>query len=344
MARGSRWFAVGVAVLVVVVAATALVLRSRLRCAGFAGPGVTAEELPTAPEPGRLRLATFNLRSFPLAAPAAAGDAGHSPLTNICDLEDALGGLGFDLAGFAEVADTRRFPPILKRATDPRRLGLLIAPRGGRSGQRVALAWDQAVLEAIGEPQLLEGLEVDADARPGLALTLAPSSGGPVLTVAQVHLADGPAGLAARRRQVAALVQWLEGVAGAVVVMGDFNPVGGDELAAAVELAELDRAFAALGLERLGNATGCTAYLEAPDREPGELVPALLDLVYSRGLESRLVGPARSWLHCARAACGPLQSGPGFEDGTFHDVSDHCPVTFELGLAGPAGPPPAGPV
>ena len=55
---------------------------------------------------------------------------------------------------------------------------------------------------------------------------------------------------------------------------------------------------------------------------------SLLDQVYLRGLDA--TGPARSWLHCERLQCGDLISRTGDEDGTFFDVSDHCPVTFEV--------------
>ncbi len=57
-------------------------------------------------------------------------------------------------------------------------------------------------------------------------------------------------------------------------------------------------------------------------------VRRLLDLVYVRGVDA--AGPARSWLHCERLQCADLVSRTGEEDGTFFDVSDHCPVTFEV--------------
>lgn len=334
MVKSTRWVVVVIVLLILGIAAAAVVLRSRMRCAGFAGPGVIAADLPAlAPGPGELRVATFNLRSFPLDE-SSGEDPGFSRLTNICDLEDALRGLGFHLAGFAEITDTRRFPPILKRATEPRDFAVRIAPRGGRSGQRVAIAWDRSVLEPVGEPRLLEGLEVDDDARPGLAVPLRPVGGGPAVTVVQVHLADGLAGLQARRRQHQALVGWLSMLDGeGVVVMGDFNVVGGEGVTPAEELDELDGALAAAGLARLENATGCTGYLDADPSEDGLWRPAELDLVYLRGVAA--ASPARSWLHCGRLECQPLAWGPGFEDGTFHDLSDHCPVTFALSLAGP---------
>ncbi len=66
MARSSKLAAVAVVVAVVVIAASALALRQALRCAGFAGPGVTAGELPPPVPVGHLRVATWNLRNFPL--------------------------------------------------------------------------------------------------------------------------------------------------------------------------------------------------------------------------------------------------------------------------------------
>ena len=80
------------------------------------------------------------------------------------------------------------------------------------------------------------------------------------------------------------------------------------------------------------NATGCSQYWEGPVRSDGVFRSSLLDLVYVRGLG--VAGPARSWLHCERFPCADLVCRTGQEDGTFFDVSDHCPVTFEITVPG----------
>ena len=92
----------------------------------------------------------------------------------------------------------------------------------------------------------------------------------------------------------------------------------------------LDEMYAEAGLARLPHRTGCSEYWEGGGPADGVQVPSLLDLVYIRGFDGA-VPEARSWLHCERHGCNRLVSRPGEEDGTFWDVSDHCPVTFEIG-------------
>ena len=117
MVTKSKLLVVLVVVAIAGVAAASLFLRGNLRCAGFGGPGITAEELPPPVAGGtNLRLVTWNIRNFPLDERPQTDDLGYSRRTNICDFEKALGGLDADLYGLQEVNDIRRFQPILKRA------------------------------------------------------------------------------------------------------------------------------------------------------------------------------------------------------------------------------------
>jgi hypothetical protein len=60
-------------------------------------------------------------------------------------------------------------------------------------------------------------------------------------------------------------------------------------------------------------------------------LPSLLDHVFIAGFTiEALAAPLETWLHCARWQCEELVSRSGEEDGTFFDVSDHCPLTFEI--------------
>ena len=116
-------------VLVVGIAVTAVVFRTRLLPAGFPGPGVTAAELPAGrPAPGNLRIAGWNIRNFPFDERPEDPDLGFSRRTNICDLEVVLGGLQADLVGVEEIRDRRHFQSILRRAGGP---GVGWRPRGG---------------------------------------------------------------------------------------------------------------------------------------------------------------------------------------------------------------------
>jgi hypothetical protein len=92
----------------------------------------------------------------------------------------------------------------------------------------------------------------------------------------------------------------------------------------------VDAILAEVGLDRLPNATGCSQYWGGPGGSDGRFESSLLDHVYLGGLVAG--GPARSWLHCERLQCGDLISRAGDEDGTFFDVSDHCPVTYEVAV------------
>lgn len=334
----SRVFVVLAAVAIVGLAAAILILRDDMRCAGFAGPGVTSEELPAPAAPGTLRIATWNIRNFPLDERPQQDDLGFSRRTNICDLEDVLSALDADLLGLAEIGDKRRFPPILRRATGDARYGIRFSSHGGRWGQMIALAWNMDRLELVGEPFEVPGVALDPSLRPALgAWFRSVDEPGLSFAAVQVHLAATPRGFDERQRQYDRLVEWARAAADErgevrLVVMGDFNTTGWPDGSTNQELELLDSVFATAGFGRLPNATGCTEYWEGRGDRDGVQVPALLDLVYVRGLESWSPSRAQSWLHCRRLSCGQMISIKGREDGTFWDVSDHCPVTFDLDL------------
>ena len=334
----SKIFVLLVVVVVVAVAVFALSLRHRMRCAGFPGPGVTAEELPPPLLAGELRVANFNIRNFPLDERPEDPALGFSRRTNICDLEAVLDGLGAHVLGLAEICDTRRFPPILRRSSDDRPMRIRFAQDGGRGGQHVAVAWDGAALELMEEPVEIAEIVIKEGLRPALAVRLR-SLTAPELdfTVVQVHLDSGPDDYDFRIRQVEILAAWIRTWIARtgdpdLILQGDFNTMGSRFIGPAEELARVDEILAGAGLDRVVNASGCTEYWEGPGEPDGVQVPSLLDLVYVSHLPVR--GPARSWLHCERAGCGELVSRPGAEDGTFFDVSDHCPVTFEIAVGG----------
>jgi endonuclease/exonuclease/phosphatase family metal-dependent hydrolase len=340
MARASKLFSVAVAVVILAIAVLAVVLRGQLRCAGFAGPAVTAGELPPPAEAGELRVATWNVRNFPLDERPQQRDLAYSRRTNICDLQTALEGLGADLFGFAEIRDSRRFPPILRRAGAGRQLQVVFSRSGGRFGQRLAIAWDDEVLELVDGPVEITELVLERGMRPALAARFAVrASEDTGFTVVQVHLEATRGGYRNRVRQLRALADWVERWTAEVrdadvILMGDFNLVGPPWGTPEGERAEADALFASAGLARVPNTDECTQYWEGFGDRDGIQQPSLLDLVYVGG-SLRRDGPmsAKSWLHCARAGCRELVSRPGEEDGSFWDVSDHCPVTFELSIA-----------
>ncbi len=336
MGRRSKLSVLAISLLIGAIVVLAVVLRRDLRCAGFDGPGVTAAELPPSAAPGELRIATWNLRNFPLDERPQYPDLGYSRRTNICDLEAALEGLDADVIGFSEITDARRFPPIIRRAGTAHRYKLAQSRHGGGRSQRLAIAWDADRLELVGTPVEIREIAVTEGLRPGFAVTLRRPADGLEFTVVQLHLKSRREGFATRQEQHRALLTWLDGQAAAadrpnLIVMGDFNCVGSPNSGARRERRHLDRRYADAGLVRVPNRTGCSEYWEGGGAADGVQVPSLIDLVFIRGFEGS-VPEARSWLHCERAGCNELVSRPGEEDGTFWDVSDHCPVTFEISL------------
>jgi hypothetical protein len=334
----SRFFVAVVVIAILVVAVAAISLRTRMRCAGFAGPAVSAEELPDGPpREESLRIASWNLRNFPLDERPQDPDLGYSRRTNICDLEAALGGLDADLLGLQEVNDVRRFGPILRRACGARRMELRFSSGGGRFGQHLAFAWDSAALELIGRPQEIIELVLEQGMRPALAgYFRSLREGGVDFTLVVVHLESGPRNFADRRRQNRALAAWVEAWVEEVgdrdvIVVGDFNTAGSPRGGLEGELQSVDAILGRVGLARLPNESGCTSYWEGGGEADGVQQPALIDHVLIAGFgQGALTSPLTPWLHCARWQCSEFISRAGEEDGTFWDVSDHCPLTFEI--------------
>ena len=338
MQKGSKSFVVAVVITIIVIAITALVLRDKMRCAGFPGPSVTSGELPSGPPgEGSLRIASWNVRNFPLDERPQEDNLGYSRRTNICDFETAFGGLEADLYGLQEVNDIRRFQPILRRACGERSMDVRYSSIGGRHGQHLAIAWDNSKLELVGQPIEIDELVLELGMRPAFAgYFRSLRAGGVDFTVVVVHLESGPQNFADRRRQNRELASWIktrieETGDPDVIVLGDFNTTGSPRGGLEGELQSVDAILGDVGLERLHNPLGCTSYWEGGGQRDGVQVPSLLDHVFVGGFGVDAVStPLEAWLHCARWQCEDLVSRSGEEDGTFWDVSDHCPLTFEI--------------
>ena len=338
MAHRSKVLVISVVIAILAIATVSIVLRDQLRCAGFAGPGVVPAELPAGPPAEEdLRVVAWNVRNFPLDERPQDPDLGYSRRTNICDLETVLGGLDADILGLQEVNDTKRFPPILRRACGERKMAVRFSTGGGRHGQHLAIAWDDSALELIREPVDLATMAFEPGMRPGFAAYLrSRRPGGIDFTIVVVHNEAGPRAFGDRRRQNRALVEWItrwveETGDPDVVLLGDFNTTGSPRRGFEGELQSLDAILGRAGLRRLVNETGCSSYWEGDGEGDGVQQASLIDHVFLGGIISDSVtDPVRAWLHCARWQCSDLVSRPGEEDGTFWDVSDHCPLTFEI--------------
>jgi hypothetical protein len=208
---------------------------------------------------------------------------------------------------------------------------------GGRHGQHLAVAWDNTVLEMVGNPIEVSSVAIEPGARPafgGYFRSL--RTGGVDFTFLTVHLESGPNNFADRRRQNRALESWIEDRMTEigdpdVMVVGDFNTTGTPRGGVEGELQSVDAILGRVGLERLVNPLGCSSYWEGGGERDGVHQPSLLDHVFIAGFDAETVArPLEVWLHCARWQCEELVSRKGEEDGTFFDVSDHCPLTFEI--------------
>ncbi len=338
MANRSRFLVFLITAAILITAGASLVLRNQMRCAGFPGPGLTAGELPPAPSGAEnLRIVSWNVRNFPLDERPQDRNLGYSRRTNICDLQEAIAGLDAHLLGLQEVNDTRRFPPILRRAYPDRTMGIRFSAGGGRHGQHLAIAWDVDALELLDEPVDVDVTVFEPGMRPAFAAHFrSRRQSGIDFTVIVVHHESGPKNFGDRRKQNRALAEWIDTWVAEindpdVVLLGDFNTTGSPRGGIKGELQSMDAILGGAGLRRLPNAIGCSSYWEGGGRRDGVQKASLLDHVFLRGFNTgEPVVPVQPWLHCARMQCADLISSPGKEDGTFWDVSDHCPLTFEL--------------
>ncbi len=343
MANRSKFTVFLVVCAITCIAVMSIVLRHQLRCAGFPGPGVTAADLPSTPDSeSDLRIVAWNVRNFPLDERPQDADLAYSRRTNICDFEEVFRGLDGDLWALQEVNDIRRFGPILRRATGERSMEVRYSSNGGRHGQHLAIAWDADVLELVGEPIEIAAVAMEPGMRPAYAAYFRSlKTGGLDFTFVTVHHESTVKGFADRRRQNRALAEWIAARVEEiddpdVIVAGDFNTAGSPRGGFDGELQSIDAILGEAELMRLANTTGCSSYWEGRGERDGIQVPSMLDHVFLRGFNSRLVTvPLQAWLHCARSQCKEIVSRPGEEDGTFWDVSDHCPLTFELRDAQP---------
>jgi len=336
MKNKGRIVVVLVVMVVAILVVSALAFRGRLRRVDGSYSGVSAEDLPPRATPENVRVALWNVRNFPLDRRPQDPDLGYSRRTNIADLEDALRGVDADVIGFEEITDPHGFSDLLKGAGGTREYQIRFGSRGGPHGQKVGLAWDDARIEMIGAPEEIPGVALTDRYKPALVVAFRFRQDPAVeFTVIQVHLAASPRGYSYRRQQYQALADWINANAmgmqrSNLVVQGDFNVTGWEGGSYAEERDLLDSLMQGAGMRRLPNATGCSEYWEGGGRWDGVQVPAMLDLVYVKGFQDRQLTSPRSWLHCKRAGCAELISIAGKEDATFWDVSDHCPVTYEI--------------
>jgi endonuclease/exonuclease/phosphatase family metal-dependent hydrolase len=263
---------------------------------------------------GRLRIATWNLRNFPVE--------GH-------DLEKVrtrLGELQADVIAVQEIHDPEALQGLLPGWS------LALSQHGGRGKQRLGFLYDPAQVELIGAPREHAELAMGGVVRPGFSGYLRARGGGPDFHVVVVHLKAKPDGHALRQAQWQALAEIVREVGRDdedVVLLGDFNVTGSTGGSPSQELADLDARLAAVGARRLVNYAGCSAYWNGARRDAWH-EPSLLDLVWFGGLREAGAVEARPLLHCARHRCVAFRSTESHPERDYADLSDHCPVIVDL--------------
>lgn len=308
------------------------------------GPGGKADEfgegggawVAAAPREGNLRIATFNIRNFPVEPPQEGQTA--PPLSYSLESDqdhvlEVLAQLRFDLLAVQEIRDPAAFDALLVRLSSAtgRAWEARWSENTNGNEQHIGLVFDA---ERLALEDLREHPEVDVSGtlRPGLSARVTSLEGGADFRAMVVHLASGDSHKRRDLRvtQVSAIASVISGLAAETgeadaIVLGDMNTAGGDE-----ELPTLDATMATADLERAVGPMACTAYWVKKSTNP--LVrPSLLDQVYLASFEERdLEVPVLAGGHCAERACERFESRDEATGGTFWDVSDHCPVYFEI--------------
>jgi endonuclease/exonuclease/phosphatase family metal-dependent hydrolase len=273
---------------------------------------LTASALP---ESGALRVATWNLRNFPGRGQDVQGIA------------DGVRSLGASLVAVQEVKDADELRTRLPGKT------LVLSKGGGRGHQRLGFAYDPAPLAPVGAPREHRELTAGGRVRPALTQAFEVRATGTRFDAIVVHLKAMPKGAALRQTQWAQLQDIVRRADRRVLVLGDFNPVGGEGRSAREELAALDRALAPADLTRIPVEDGCSAYWDGPRRDAWK-EPSLLDLIFVRGFDAKTPLLAHAGGHCAAHACESLRSTDAYPDTSFETLSDHCPIHVDLPAAG----------
>ena len=286
-------------------------------------------DLPPAADDEALRVASWNLRR--LGDPEARHDLER--------LGAELDELDVSLFALQEIHDAA---PLAKLRPEWRHV---LSEGGGRGHQRLAFWWDPARVEAEGEPVEYAELSMGGSVRPALAQHFVDRASGRRFWAVTVHLKAMPEGADLRREQWDLLATRLEGLRREsaeepLLLLGDFNVTGAegspkgdppdaDHSPEARELAALEQRFGAIGLDRVVNAAGCSAYWDGEKRDATK-VPSELDLIWVSGA----LGATDAWpgMHCARHSCQNLRSTSAYPDLDYLVVSDHCPVVTDLQL------------
>jgi endonuclease/exonuclease/phosphatase family metal-dependent hydrolase len=270
-----------------------------------------SDRAPTRAE-ASLRVVSWNLRRF--------GDPEHP--TDLVRLGESLDKVDADLIALQEIMDAKGLET-LRPEWETR-----LSRGGGRGHQHVGFWWNPARVRLKSEPTEIEELTMGGSVRPGLLATFE-SVDGLRFQALVVHLKAKSEGLELRRRQwehLARAAQEETQDALPLIVLGDFNATGDEQVSARDEREALAIRLASAGLKSVPNPAGCSAYWQGIKRDAW-LDASQLDLVWTRGFE-----PTQAWAgaHCGRHRCDTIRHTRAHPDPDYQGVSDHCPLVVDL--------------
>lgn len=282
-----------------------------------------------------LRVVSWNLANF-------EGDASGHDLERI---REVIAALDPDVLALQEIKDPEALAALLGGSpSDVSSVWeLQVTEHGGRGRQKLAIAWRRDRIELL-ETEEHTQLTIDGRVRPGFSAYLRGREGGPDFWLVVVHLKAMPSGIEIRREQWPLLAEIAEQAPrgdspGAgdrdLMIVGDFNTTGPATVPAkagpAIEQHELGKILGPVGLRRLSNATGCSAYWDGRRRDAWK-VSSEIDLVWIRELKESLAADAEvhSGTHCAASRCEEFRSTEAYPVRDYKSISDHCPVVVDL--------------
>lgn len=286
------------------VSAVALVVAYVLFGDAFKRSTGIGTDAPPPKAPGSVRVVSWNLRNFPSDDQDRRGIARE------------LGKIDADVVALQEVLDIEAVESLL---TD---YDFVHSKAGGRGEQYLAIGVrkGEVLVDSQEHPELAMGGSV----RPGLSATAL--IGPHRFEVLTVHLKATPDGYDLRQRQwtqLEALAQAALEDGDPLLVVGDFNATGapgGDPVD--------ERTALSIALQPMVPAfpiEGCSAYWEGERRDAWK-EPSLLDFGFASGIE--VTATVRGT--CGRHRCKPLRSSSDYPNPKYEDLSDHCPVIFDI--------------
>ncbi|MBW2455668.1 MAG: hypothetical protein JRI68_14210 [Deltaproteobacteria bacterium] len=296
--------------------------------------------VPTAVAEGNLRVVSFNIRNFPEmpvdpeAAPRPA-PLSYQLRTDEEALLRVLLMLDFDVMGVQEIIDVALFEDVIARLSERsgRPYVAVLSENANDNPQHVGVVVDSSKLHLVWTREHPE-VDVRGTLRPGFSARVESlQEDGVDFGLMVLHLASGSSAnraiLRAEQAAVAAGIiaqQQTELGDDDYLVLGDLNTARLGE-----EFPLMDESFAAgAGMDRLPNESGCSSYWIKKATNP-KLRVSWLDHVYLAAFDELDDGvPVVSGAHCAERLCQQFESTDLYSGSTFYNVSDHCPVYFEI--------------